>query len=266
MKKVLLSIFGIFLALSFSLTSAQAASNYTFKDVRNPDNPYNATDFYVIRTLASNIKSEVIKKPVSSSGYMGINGGLFSSSCYSCTPSGRSISYYSGAKNNYNYNGTSSKQITRPTYVTYYDKKSKQTKVKILKFKNMSQITNDFKKYPNQQIKTAIGGVRYSVSDWGSKAYYAPARRTVLGFKEEKGKTYAYLVISKPMVTIPQLQRKLSRIGLNDKNSIMLDGSGSSSMRVKNGSKWFIDKGTETTSGKTANRHVFNMVRLINTN
>lgn len=68
------------------------------------------------------------------------------------------------------------------------------------------------------------------------------------------------------MVTIPQLKRKISRLGLKEKNCIMLDGSGSTSMRVKNGSKWFIDKGTDTTTGKTANRHVYNMVRLIKTN
>lgn len=132
MKKILLLIFTIFFAVSFTSTSVQAASNYTFKKVGHPSNPYKAPDFYVIKTLASNIKSEVIKKPVSSSGYMGINGGLFNSSCYSCKPSGRSISYFSGSKNNYNYNGTSSKQIKRPTFITYYDKKSKKTKVKIV--------------------------------------------------------------------------------------------------------------------------------------
>lgn len=249
---------------------------YTFREVEGKGyvaGKYSHNTYYVIKTPADNIRSEIIKKPVSESGYMGINGGFFDTQDYQKTPTGGlSISYYSGAKETevYNYNGTSENPVTRPTFVTYYDKKLQKTKVKIVRVKDMNGVRKEFKDY--QQIKTAIGGVTYSIKGYNifnpfSTYHQILSRRTVIGYKEENDTVYVYLMISKTSTDLSMLTADLMKMGFNEDSSMMLDGSGSTSMRVqKPNGEWLVDKGSEVGVYAPANRHVYNMVRLINTN
>ncbi|PEC23634.1 phosphodiester glycosidase family protein [Bacillus cereus] len=223
------------------------------------------SSIYVIKTPADNIRSEIIKEPVSKSKYMGINGGFFDSQNYQKTPTdGRSIAYNAGGGEHYDYNETSENPIIRPNFVTYFDKKLQKTQVKIIRAKDMKKVREEFEDY--QQIKTAIGGVSHSRKVWGDEYYEkTPDRRTVLGYKEEKGTVYAYLIITRFPLTIANLkEHALNKLELDE--YILLDGSGSTSMRVKKpDGTWLIDKGRELNS-IDADRHVYNMVRLINTN
>lgn len=87
---------------------------------------------HVIKTKISNICTETICKPLTDTSYYGINGGFFESSNYNDIPKGsRSICVDIAENNvnltikgkkfakNYNYNGTSTKSISRKTTVIY---------------------------------------------------------------------------------------------------------------------------------------------------
>jgi hypothetical protein len=106
------------------------------------------SQIYVIKTLANNIRSEIIRKPVSKSEYKGINGGFFDSpnDDYQETPTeGSSISYNADGGEYYDYNEDIDNNIvTRPTSVTYYDKKLQKTKGKIVRAKNMNEVRKQF--------------------------------------------------------------------------------------------------------------------------
>jgi hypothetical protein len=65
---------------------------------------------------------------------------------------------------------------------------------------------------------------------------------------------YAYLIVTDNLVstTIPDLKSYVEQLRLDPRNSIVLDGFGSSSMKCAEYEK------------KGESRHIFNMIRLIN--
>ncbi|MFP3886426.1 hypothetical protein U8V97_13325 [Priestia filamentosa] len=269
-------------------------SDYSFYiEPRLATNRY-LTRFYIIKTPIDNIRTEVIRKSVSETSYTGTNGGFLeldydkeTNEIYKLNS--KNISYYSGAvggltdgsTENYNYNGTRQEPTPRPTFVTYYDRDLRKMKAEIIHditsmdeinnhFKNLDH--NDHKHHDNQVIINAIGGKSFDRAHWAygkiADYYLKPARRTVLGYKEEGGNIYAYLMVTDTDITVAGLESFVESLGFNKDNIIVLDGSGSTSMRVKmpNG-QWFIDKGKEPPLLdliEDADRPVYNMIRLIN--
>ncbi|MCP1122722.1 hypothetical protein NKR74_05095 [Bacillus sp. 3103sda1] len=273
----------------------------------------------VIKTPIDNIRTEVIRKPVSETNYIGINGGYYNPSYdpvkydpsnddYVYKPC--SMTYYNprgltdGSTDGYDFNGCSGKHLSRPTFVTYYDKDLKKTKAEIIDAKSIDEIKNHFENldkndhqhHSNQVIINAIGGKGFDpehiglypitwedFSSWESFkqkftleyfnnqmqfSFPLPVRRTVLGFQEEDGTIYAYLMITLEGVSIKGMETRLKELGFDKNNIILLDGSGSSSMRVydKKINDWVVDIGTEpsfSNSIPNANRYAYNMIRLI---
>ncbi|MFP3669881.1 hypothetical protein SB717_32745 [Priestia sp. SIMBA_032] len=210
---------------------------------------------HVIKTKISNICTETICKPLTDTSYYGINGAFFDSRDYHKTPnasraicvdtgeSGKKITV--GGKTfykNYNYNNTSSNPISRKTAVIYTVSGTK--KMTSMYAKTRDNVAAKYPKY--NQI---IGGMDYSSKAWGTKAYSAPTQRTVLAWSG----SYAYLIVTEVAMSIPGLKKAVEQLGLNSANSIVLDGSGSTSMKCKE----FVKKGDK--------RHIFNMVRLFKT-
>ncbi|WP_243526663.1 hypothetical protein [Bacillus pseudomycoides] len=283
--------------------------------------------FYILKTPINNIRTEVIKKPVSETKYTGINGGFYAPSYISELDYSEykpyNISYYNPDKvtdgsdeineiNGLHRKGEDAekeeeknepKPYSLPTLVTYYDKDLQKTKAKIIKVKNLDEIRDHFKDIPNLELINAIGGKGFKEEYWGGegfdekfKNYYAgPARRTILTFEEDedKGIVYAYLIITANDVAVQTLIPHLESLGFNKENCILLDGSGSSSMRVWDSRKdklIFLDKGTENRLGSKlekffeyqpnfwekkfwdilladppiGNRFSYNMIRVIN--
>ncbi|MGA5695619.1 hypothetical protein COD79_18830 [Bacillus cereus] len=230
---------------------------------------------YILKTPIENIKTEVIKERLSDTNYTGINGGFNWQNDYDNPTkiNARNISYFIGDEEGYDYNYLKSDQRSWSTFITYYDKKLQQTRAKILDVRNMEEVKKHFKSH--QEIINAIGGKGYKLEHWGtgnilSKSFYyfvAPARRTALGFKEEGDNIYAYLIISKYNLTVGNMEGMLEELGFDEKNSIMLDGSGSTSMQVYRNDKDLLiqDKGSEPFTNQVGNRHIYNMVRLIDT-
>ncbi|MEH6986113.1 hypothetical protein, partial [Priestia megaterium] len=269
---------------------------------------FDTVSLRVIKTPIDNILTEVIKKPVSETNYIGINGGYYVPSAPERKDYKKvkpcSMTYFNpgGSTIGYNYNGCPGKERSLPTFVTYYDKNLKKTKAEIISAKSIDDINNHFKNldknnhshHSNQVIINAIGGKGFDLEHYGfysvtwddfsdlesfskklgrnfqSKMQYMspqPTRRTVLGFQEEEGKTYAYLMITLEGVSIEGLKSRLKKLGFDETNCIILDSSGSSSMRVydKDNEKWEVDIGTEPfSSAPDANRFSYNMIRVIN--
>lgn len=95
-----------------------------------------------------------------------------------------------------------------------------------------------------------IGGTDFSSDSCRGLAYNVPTNRTVLAWDN----TYVYLIVTEIPQSIPSLKNYIKALGLNTTNSIVLDGSGSTSMQCKQ----FTKKGKK--------RYIFNMIRLINKN
>lgn len=284
--------------------------------------------FYILKTPINNIRTEVIKKPVSQTKYTGINGGFYAPSYNSELDYSEykpyNISYYNPNKvtdgsdeineiNGLHRKGKDAekeeeknepKPYSLPTLVTYYDKDLQKTKAKIIKAKNLDEIRDHFKDNPNLELINAIGGKDFGKEYWGGEGfiekfnnyYVGPARRTILAFEEDKdtGIVYAYLIITANEVSVQTLKSHIEKLGFNKEKCILLDGSGSSSMRVWDSRKdklIFLDKGTENSLGSKleelgkhkpnlwekkawdilladppiANRYSYNMIRVINT-
>ncbi|HEK9104022.1 TPA: hypothetical protein SUB30_005587 [Bacillus pseudomycoides] len=253
--------------------------------------------FSIIKTPIDNIRTEVIKKPVSATNYIGINGGFNDQSNGTVEP--RSISYYNpamvtdGSTEVSNFNSTSNPErfpntiASRSTFVTYYDKNEKRTKATIIPAASLDDVFKQFA--PHQEVINAIGGKGYDINHFrGSKKDYSqtPLRRTILAYKEENGTVYAYLIITQSFVTVERLKLHVEKLGFKENENIMLDASGSTSMRAKikkfNGKwEWYVDKGSEgiglfsyflvylvgyffdTDTKNPADRKVYNMIRLI---
>ncbi|WP_088011269.1 phosphodiester glycosidase family protein [Gottfriedia acidiceleris] len=211
---------------------------------------------HVIKTKISNICTETICRPLADTSYFGINGGFFSSSNYKDTPtSSRSICVDRTENNvnlvvkgkkiakNYHYNGTSSNSISRKTAVIYTSGGKKK-----MTYMYAKQSKDIITKYPT--YSQIIGGNDYSLDAWGAKAYHAPLSRTVLAWDNSN----AYLIVTDIPQTIPSLKNYIKHLGLSTTNSIVLDGSGSTSMKCKE----FTKNGDK--------RYIFNMIRIINMN
>lgn len=82
-------------------------------------------------------------------------------------------------------------------------------------------------------VKAVIGGNDYNSENWEYPAYYTAFNRTVLAWDNAKGK--AYLIVSHDIgskVNVGTLKNHLVQMGFDPVNSIVLDGSCSSKMRV----------------------------------
>ncbi|SFS49585.1 phosphodiester glycosidase family protein [Paenibacillus sp. 453mf] len=219
----------------------------------------------IIKTHLSNIKSETILRPISTTSYMGINGGFFrpvSDDAYNVPPAqGSSIAYCPEDENktvsyqgrtlarNYNYNGNSSTNpIARKTMVVYTNS-SGSTKAAYVYAATLGEVTSRF-----SNIKTVIGGNSFASADWSPTVYNLPAPRTAIAWDSSDN---AHLIVVPDAINIPLLKSSIEYIGLNPENAVVLDGSGSSSLRVQ------VD-GSYSKSFYGENRHIFNMIRLRN--
>lgn len=254
----------------WEIPKASTKNLYDFESIKITRIGDEEVSFAYIKTPISNIRTEVIKKPVSATNYIGINGGFNSQGN---GIEGRSISFYNpamvtdGSTEIHNFNSKENpikkpeSIYSLPTFVTYYDKDLKTTKAEIISAKSMNDIYNHFKNldhndhhhHSNQIIINAIGGKGYDINHWGGrkKAYFEDTlRRTILAYKEENGTIYAYLIITTSFVTVERLKLHVEKLGFKKDEHILLDGSGSTSMRAKikkhNGKwEWYVDKGSE---------------------
>ncbi|QTL52624.1 hypothetical protein [Priestia aryabhattai] len=296
-------------------TLTKEAKDYSFEEEKTTKIGDEEVVFSIIKTPVDNIKTEVIKKPVSETKYIGINGGFYAPSYDSSIDYDEyrpcSISYYN--PNDYNPNenelekedlnknsmfNRSSKNgppVSRPTLVTYYDKKLRKTKAEIIPAESMKKINDHFKNldetdhyhdYSNQVIINAIGGKGYNIKHFrNSKKDYSEntLRRTVLAYREENGTVYAYLMVTKSFVTVERLKLHVKKLGFKENESILLDGSGSTSMQAELNGEPYVDTGTEGDGSVLsniavflrvplwyfdlngdANRYSYNMIRVIN--
>ncbi|MBR7554739.1 hypothetical protein ACFFJI_09345 [Allobacillus sp. GCM10007491] len=200
----------------------------------------------MIETPLNNIKTETINKPISQTNYSGINGGFFVGNYTSPPKRGDSIAWSyndQGTGENHNYNGSASKQESRKTFVVYQEGNFYFGDT--MNAKNITEVKNKF-----PQVREAIGGIGLESSDWGSDlAYYGPSQRTFMAF-DETSKRFGYLIISPERINIPAVKSILLQIGLDSKNAVVLDGSGSTALSIPE-YKFFGE-----------NRYIFNMIRL----
>lgn len=211
------------------------------------------TKFAIIKTALSRVKPEIINDQMQNKPHIGINGGFFASdNGYDRPPTGlRAISYWKGEKNRYLYNGTDKEQYSRKTFVSYLDSNN-IIKATHMYARNLDEVLAN---YPTAQA--VIGGQDYNKDSWTSaffnKAYDLAAWRTVLAWDN----TYGYLMVTNgTSATVPNLKVALQEVGLNPVNSIVLDGSGSTAMRVVQNDqiRWY--------GSPTHNRYIGNMVRV----
>lgn len=272
-------------------TLPNEAKDYSFEEEKTTKIGDEEVVFSIIKTPVNNIQTEVIMKPVSETNYIGINGGFNHQGNGKVEP--RSISY-NGSSKGHNYNSKEDPEtkpesiVSLPTFVTYFDKDLQKTRAEIISVKSMDDINNHFKNQddnPNQKhnhnsnqiIINAIGGKGYTKKHFGNdqKDYsLAELRRTVLAYKEEQGTVYAYLIITKSFVTVENLKLHVEKLGFTENENIVLDGSGSTSMRVrKPNGELLVDVGTENWGldnfilnffTSDANRKVYNMIRVMN--
>ncbi|CAM4444560.1 phosphodiester glycosidase family protein [Paenibacillus tarimensis] len=213
--------------------------------------------YAVIKTALANVKPEIINAKMSQKPHIGINGGFFhADNGYDNPPTGlRSISYWKGETAKYEYNGTASKQISRKTFVTYTDTATSTTvKAAYMYASNLTEVLN---RYPH--ARAVIGGNDYNEESWGTlpiidyPKYYLATWRTVLAYDN----THAYMiVVHDRMVNIPTLKNHMVTMGFDPVKSVVLDGSGSSTMRVVENDtvKWY--------GAPERDRYIGNMVRV----
>ncbi|WP_313641729.1 phosphodiester glycosidase family protein [Paenibacillus sp.] len=211
------------------------------------------TKFAIIKVPLSRVKPEIINTQMQQTPHIGINGGFFAAANgYNQPATGlRAISYWKGDSNYYSYNGTSSSQVSRKTFVSYLDS-SNNTRATYIYAKNLNEVLAN---YPTAQA--VIGGMDYNRSSWTSDiistGYDFAAWRTVLAWDG----TYGYLMVTNgTSVTVSNLKLALEEVGLNPANSIVLDGSGSTAMRVvqNDAIHWY--------GSPTHERYIGNMVRV----
>ncbi|MFC0212217.1 phosphodiester glycosidase family protein [Paenibacillus chartarius] len=223
--------------------------SFEFRSVQPAGKPV----FAVIKTALSRVKPEIINTQMLQKPHIGINGGFFAAdNGYDNPPTGlRAISYWKDDTTYYAYNGTSSNPVSRKTFVSYTDS-SNVVRATYMYASNLNQVLN---LYPT--AKAVIGGMDYNRDSWGSgtlvTAYDLAAWRTVLAWDS----SYGYMIVTHGnSVTIPQLKSYMTNIGLDPVNSIVLDGSGSTAMRVVRDNQvyWY--------GSPTHDRYIGNMVRV----
>lgn len=201
----------------------------------------------VIETPLNNIKPETILKPISQTSYYGINGGFYIGDYKSPPERSDSISWsYNDMGNgkNYNYNGSQTNQVSRKTLVVYQYNNFYFGAT--MYAKNITEVRN---KYP--EAREVIGGFGLEESDWGSPlAYYGPTSRTFMAFDGNVSKRIGYLIISPARINVLGIKNTLTQLGLRHQDAIVLDGSGSTSMKIP------------TYHYKGEDRYIYNMIRL----
>ncbi|MFI2859331.1 phosphodiester glycosidase family protein [Paenibacillus sp. JSM ZJ436] len=211
--------------------------------------------YAVLRTELSRVKPEIINTQMRQKPHIGINGGFFAAdNGYNNPPTGlNSISYWYNDSVRYAYNGTSNEQVSRKTFVSYVDSTNRVRGTHIYAGNLNAVLAN----YPT--ARAVIGGTDYNESSWSGKfAYLIPSYnianwRTVLAWDN----TYAYMIVTaNRAVNIPTLKRHMETLGYNPVNSIILDGSGSTTMRVA------VNDKVEYYGSPTSNRYIANMVRV----
>lgn len=217
----------------------------TVSDIGNPNVKYN---YAVITTEIENVKPEIIKKQMKSTPYIGINGGFFEGSYTSPPTTLKAISYWKDDTAKYEYNGTKSSQVARKTFVSYFSGGKYQAS-----YHNVKNLTEALGKHSS--VRAVIGGMDYSLDSWGTKAYYLITNRTVLAWDNAKGKAYM-IVTHDRNVNIPVLKNHMTEMGFNPSNSIILDGSCSSLMRVP------VNNQVKFYGCDTEHRYIGNMVRV----
>ncbi|UFJ62318.1 MULTISPECIES: hypothetical protein [Brevibacillus] len=216
-------------------------------------------EMIIIKTKLDNIRTETILRPLSKTDYTGINGGFFAADSYDEPPTeGRSIAYnefdegdkvtYKGRTlpEIYEYNGTAKNQKSRKTAVLY--EKKGTIKADYMYARNLDDVKA---RYDN--ITNVIGGTSFAESDWSPLAYQLPTYRTIFAWDD----TNAYLIAFTDPVTVPHAKQSIEFIGLDPKNAIVLDGSGSTSIQVYddgNRKKNYCFYGED--------RYLFNIVRV----
>lgn len=215
--------------------------------------PAGKPKFAIIKTELDKVKPEIINTQMLQKPHIGINGGFFAAdNGYDKPPTGlRAISYWKGDSTYYSYNGTSGSQVSRKTFVSYTDSNNR-TRATHIYAKNLNEVLAN---YPT--AKAVIGGIDYNKDSWGSDpiipGYDLAAWRTVLAWDD----TYGYMIVTDGnSITVPSLKIYMENIGFNPVNSIILDGSGSTAMRVVRDDKiyWY--------GSPTHDRYIGNMVRV----
>lgn len=214
-----------------------------------------AAYFHVIRTGINNIRTETILKPLSETNFTGINGGFFTGPSYDQPPTaGRSIAFHiedagrlaSGSTSvyrNWNYNGSSTNYKRHKTLIL----RNNADGTIAPQFQYVAKANDVLNQYSN--VRQIIGGRDYNSENWSTTAYNVGTRRTVLAWTA----TQAYLITSTSAINIPDLKRAIELMGLSPTNSIILDGSGSTSMQVTSNSNLNL---------LGEDRHLFNCIRL----
>ena len=231
----------------------------------------------VIRTKVEYIRPRIINQPIINTDYVGINGGFFSAADYTVSPcvsppngGGRGISWNKGAGDNYLYNGTAAKHISRGTL--FICKNGDEFDARVV---SVAQANDVFDLVPKADIIAMIGGGELALgandTDWYDNVYLAedwelshgfdtsdlPARRTGIGIKTENGERIAYLAVSKNAAVLADL-RTLFSDELRCDSGIFLDGSGSSQYRyIDENGQVVEDGGSDYTS-----RYIWNMVKI----
>ena len=205
--------------------------------------------YAIINTDIALVRPTIINKRLIDLSAVGVNGGFFASDDYNQPPTGmRSISYWKRDPNFYSYNGTQEEQIARKTFVSYPDNFGIYRATYMIT-SNLNEVLNF---YPN--ARAVIGGNTYNINAWGSIAYYFATFRTVLAWTE----TNAHMIVSvNRIVNIPTLMDHIEFLGYSPQYSIVLDGSGSTKMRVHNKNYNRIEY-----YGSNENRYIGNVVRV----
>lgn len=221
-------------------------------------NPSEVYYFNVITTPINNIRTETILKPVVDTNYTGINGGFYQSdNGYQNPPTrGSSIAWHiddigevapgnSSLYKNHIYNEGAADQTLRKTMYLYTDVGG-NIQADWMYARNRDEVLNN-----TSGVRQIIGGNDYNSESWGGpiSGYNASLHRTALAWDS----TNAYLIVSTTSLTIPKLKESLEQMQYNPVNSIVLDGSGSSSMNVTTDSSYNVPNDE---------RYVFNMIRL----
>ncbi|MEK4438983.1 phosphodiester glycosidase family protein [Paenibacillus sp. FSL K6-2862] len=206
-------------------------------------------EYAVLRTDLSRVKPEIINAQMKTKPHIGVNGGFFhSTDDYKSPPAGlRAISWWKGDSNSYRYNGTATNQLSRKTFVAYRDS-SNLIRGTHMYAKNLDEVLAN---YPT--ATAVIGGNDYN--DWGLDGTFATWRTA---FVWDNSYRYGYMIVTQnKTVNIGTLKTHIEAMGFDPVNSIVLDGSGSSTMRVvENGAVKLYS------SQKDHVRYIGNMIRV----
>ncbi|MGL5313688.1 MAG: peptidoglycan-binding domain-containing protein [Peptostreptococcaceae bacterium] len=196
----------------------------------------NGLNFHIIEANLDRIETETILKPLSSTNYIGLNGGFFdakqgynnpptsgSSICYNHEDVGKYVTVGSAKRiANFHENQNNDVAVDQRTLIIY-----RSGSTVTYKIQNMKHVNTAFNSVGQANVLNVIGGISPELT--GGTAALG-ASRSAISVKDSK----AYLLYCPNTVSQSAFNKALDTglgRGLTRANTVMMDGSGSAGMK-----------------------------------